>query len=35
MSEVKVDIAEIKAKVHKKEDTEILNWLTPMDYAPQ
>ena len=35
ISEVRVDVAEMKAKVHKNEDTEVLNWLTIVDYGPQ
>jgi NACHT domain len=35
ISEVRVDVAEMKAKVHKNEDTEVLNWLTMVDYGPQ
>jgi hypothetical protein len=32
---VRADIVEIKAKAHKNEDTEVLNWLTTVDYGPQ
>jgi hypothetical protein len=35
ISEVRVDVAEMKAKVHKNEDTKVLNWLTMVDYGPQ
>jgi hypothetical protein len=35
ISEVRVDVAEMKAKVHKNEDTEVLNWLTMVDNGPQ
>ncbi|KAF3184865.1 hypothetical protein TWF225_005776 [Orbilia oligospora] len=35
LSKVCDDIAAVRFKLAGKEDTEILNWITPIDYSPQ
>ncbi|KAB8223289.1 purine and uridine phosphorylase [Aspergillus novoparasiticus] len=35
VSRNEVDIKAVKSKLDKKEDRDILNWLTPIDYGPQ
>ncbi|KAF3916482.1 hypothetical protein ABW20_dc0100527 [Dactylellina cionopaga] len=35
LGQVQNDIAEMVSRLDRKEDLEILNWLTPIDYGPQ
>ncbi|KAI3573063.1 hypothetical protein IWW34DRAFT_888169 [Fusarium oxysporum f. sp. albedinis] len=35
VSTIRDDTTDIRAKLNKKEDAKILDWLTPLDYGPQ
>ncbi|KAF7551340.1 hypothetical protein G7Z17_g5100 [Cylindrodendrum hubeiense] len=35
LDEIQQDAATVRVKMEKKEDLDILNWLTPIDYGPQ